>query len=104
MELRHWKDDSEPYSLPVPSVRDKLPTGLTVVSGDVPKSPLHCTGQGCCRRRARSLGRLPSLLALHPYSSFSSSPVCVPLSKRPAISFLNDRQATERVMPAILNS
>ena len=24
------KDDSKPYSLPLPSVRDKLPTGLTV--------------------------------------------------------------------------
>ena len=37
MEVRRWKDDSNPYSLPRPSVRDKL---LTVVGGDVPNSPL----------------------------------------------------------------
>jgi len=26
MELRRWKDDSNPYHLPHPLVRDKLPT------------------------------------------------------------------------------
>jgi hypothetical protein len=36
MALRRWKDDSNIYSLPCPSVRDKL---LTVVGGDVPNSP-----------------------------------------------------------------
>jgi hypothetical protein len=36
MEVRRWKDDSNPYSLPRLSVRGKL---LTVVGGDVPNSP-----------------------------------------------------------------
>ena len=30
MELRRWKDDSNPYYLPRPLVRDKLPTCLRV--------------------------------------------------------------------------
>jgi hypothetical protein len=40
------EDGSNPYSLPRSSVRDKLPTRrLTVVSGDVPKSPFIALGR-----------------------------------------------------------
>lgn len=30
MELRHWKDDSNPYALPRPLLTDKLPSRLRV--------------------------------------------------------------------------
>jgi hypothetical protein len=82
-ELRHWKDDSNPYSLRHPSERDKLSAGLPIVSGDVPKSPFP--------RRA---GLLPSAGMIYREIAASfGSPLRfillrrVPLSKRPAMSF-----------------
>ena len=47
MELRHWKNDINPYSLPRLPVRNKLPTrlkGRSPLGGDVPKSPFIALG------------------------------------------------------------
>ena len=57
MELRHWKIDSNPYSLPRPLVRDKLSTRLRVALLIIMRRgraevPVHSAGQGCCRRQA----------------------------------------------------
>src|ERR1700676_3565676 len=47
MELRRWKDDSNPYSLPRPSMRDKLSTRLRVallIRRGRAEVPVHCAG------------------------------------------------------------
>src|SRR3984957_15971369 len=102
MELRHSKIDSNPYSLPCPLVRDKLPTRLRVaLKAGTCRSP-------CWLRRAvAAVGRpdlsgLPFLLALH---SSSSSRLRVAFQAASSF-FLSNRgcQQAERAMSTLVNS
>src|ERR1700722_561842 len=101
MELRHSKIDSNPYSLPCPLVRDKLPTRLRVaLKAGTCRSP-------CWLRRAVAAVGRPDLSGLP--SLFSSPhkfifPFACRLPSGQQFFFEPRSQQAEKAMSTLVNS